>query len=155
MKAMTTLCRIREHQPCADGWEKLLRELGKIKADDEQLTLAMVLDSNGFADALWCLRASDVPLTRVAEFAARCAQHVEHQTGVSAETATYWAVKAKMAAAYLAKEAEEAAAETAAYLAEEAAVAVLEAESESEAAYFAERDWQRTLFVEMFCSEDA
>ena len=53
----TTLNQIREHSPCAHGWEKLLKHLGKTKADDEELTIVTILDSNGLDDALWCLRA--------------------------------------------------------------------------------------------------
>ena len=53
----TTLDKIREHRPCADGWEKLLSHLGKTKADDEPLALETILDSNGLNDALWCVRA--------------------------------------------------------------------------------------------------
>ncbi len=53
----TTLNAIRKHSPCAGGWEKLLKSLGKTKADDEPLPLVTILDSNGIADAVWCLRA--------------------------------------------------------------------------------------------------
>lgn len=56
-KYITTLNAIREHRPCKDGWEKLLKYLGKTKADDEPLDLLTILDSNGLDDALWCLRA--------------------------------------------------------------------------------------------------
>jgi hypothetical protein len=48
----TTLNAIREHSPCADGWAKLLRHLGKTQADDEPLALTTILDSNGPDDAL-------------------------------------------------------------------------------------------------------
>ena len=53
----TTLNAIREHQPCADGWEKLLKHLGKTKPDDEPLSLLTILESNGLDHALWCFRA--------------------------------------------------------------------------------------------------
>ena len=53
----TTLNAIREHAPCAEGWKKLLTYLGKTEADDEPLSLLMILDSNGLDDALWALRA--------------------------------------------------------------------------------------------------
>ena len=59
MPVTTTLNKIRKHSPCADGWEKLLKSLGKNKADDEPLSLMTVLESNGLEDALWCLRACD------------------------------------------------------------------------------------------------
>ena len=53
----TTLNAIRQHSPCEDGWQKLLKYLGKTKADDEPLSLITILDSRGLGDALWCLRA--------------------------------------------------------------------------------------------------
>ncbi len=53
----TTLNAIREHLPCEDGWKKLLKHLGKKKADDKRLALTTVLKSNGIEDAIWCLRA--------------------------------------------------------------------------------------------------
>jgi len=53
----TTLNAIRKHIPCEEGWEKLLKSLGKTKADDEPLPLVTILDSNGIDDAVWCLRA--------------------------------------------------------------------------------------------------
>jgi hypothetical protein len=53
----TTLNAIREHSPCEDGWEKLLKSLGKTEADDEPLPLVTILDSNGIEDAVWCLKA--------------------------------------------------------------------------------------------------
>jgi len=55
----TTLKKIRAHGPCKDGWEQLLKHLGKTKADDEPLSILTILDSNGLDDALWCLRAVD------------------------------------------------------------------------------------------------
>ena len=53
----TTLNAIRERSPCEDGWEKLLKHLGKKKADDEPLAFSTILESNGLDDALWCLRS--------------------------------------------------------------------------------------------------
>lgn len=53
----TTLNRIRQHKPCTDGWETLLKYLGKTSPDDEPLHLLTILDSNGFDHALWCFRA--------------------------------------------------------------------------------------------------
>jgi len=54
----TTLVEIRNHGPCAPGWEILLKHLGKKKADDEPLDLLTILDSNGLDDCLWCARAT-------------------------------------------------------------------------------------------------
>jgi hypothetical protein len=55
----TTLNKIREQEPCKDGWGKLLKHLGKTYADDVELDLLTILESNGLDDALWCLRAVD------------------------------------------------------------------------------------------------
>ena len=54
---MTTLNLLRAQSPCADGWAKLLKHLGKTGPDDEPLTLTVILKSNGLDDALWALRA--------------------------------------------------------------------------------------------------
>ena len=52
----TTLNDILRHDPCLDGWEKLLAYLGTTEPDDEPLALSVILDSNGLEDALWALR---------------------------------------------------------------------------------------------------
>lgn len=74
----TALNKIRDHQPCTDGWEKLLRTLGKTKADDEPLSLITILDSNGLDDALWCLRAVDGHEKEMRLYAVWCARQVQH-----------------------------------------------------------------------------
>ena len=74
----TTLNKIREHGPCADGWAKLLRHLGKPQADDEPLALGTILDSNGLDDALWCLRAVDGHQREMRLYAVWCARQVQH-----------------------------------------------------------------------------
>jgi hypothetical protein len=74
----TTLNAIREHSPCADGWQKLLRHLGKTQADDEPLSIVTVLDSNGLDDALWCLRAVTGHDRELRLYAVWCARQVQH-----------------------------------------------------------------------------
>jgi hypothetical protein len=74
----TTLNKIREHSPCTNGWEKLLRTLGKTKADDEQLSLITILDSNGLDDALWCLKAVDGHEKEMRLYAVWCARQVQY-----------------------------------------------------------------------------
>jgi hypothetical protein len=74
----TTLNKIRAHSPCTDGWEKLLKTLGKTKADDEPLALTAILESNGIDDALWCLRAVDGHEREMRLFAVDCARSVQH-----------------------------------------------------------------------------
>jgi hypothetical protein len=74
----TTLNKIREHKPCTSGWEKLLRTLGKTKADDEPLSIITILDSNGLDDALWCLRAVHGHEKEMRLYAVWCARQVQH-----------------------------------------------------------------------------
>ena len=74
----TTLNKIREFRPCAGGWEKLLRTLGKTKADDEPVSVIQILDSNGLDDALWCLRAVEGHEREIRLYAVWCARQVQH-----------------------------------------------------------------------------
>ena len=75
---MTTLNKIREHSPCAEGWKKLLEHLGKTKADDDPLSIIEILDSNGFDDALWCLRTVDDRDREIRLLAVEFARAVKH-----------------------------------------------------------------------------
>ena len=74
----TTLNKIREHSPCADGWARLLRHLGKTQADDEPLAITTILDSNGLDDALWCLCAVDGHQREMRLYAVWSARQVQH-----------------------------------------------------------------------------
>ncbi len=74
----TTLHKIRSHQPCTDGWKKLLQHLGKTEADDESLSLLTILDSNGLDNALWCLRAVEGYDKEIRLYAVWCARQVQH-----------------------------------------------------------------------------
>ena len=77
MTCCTTLNRIRAHDPCKVGWEKLLRHLGKTKADGEPLPFAVIVESNGIDDATWCFRS--VEYDRVWRlYAVWCARQVQH-----------------------------------------------------------------------------
>jgi hypothetical protein len=60
----TTLNDIKSYHPCKEGWTKLLKHLGKIKADNDKLDFRTILNSNGINDALWCVKALGKP-TRV------------------------------------------------------------------------------------------
>ena len=73
----TTLNRIRAVKPCADGWAKLLRGLGKTEADDEPLPLVTILDISGLDDAIWALRCID-DQSQVRRYAVWCARQVQH-----------------------------------------------------------------------------
>ena len=74
----TTLNEIREHGPCAPGWEILLKHLGKKKADYEPIDLLTILDSNGLNDCLWCARATHGHDRLWRLYAVWCARKVQH-----------------------------------------------------------------------------
>ena len=74
----TTLNKIKEHELCKDGWEKLLKHLGKTEGDNEPLSLITILDSNGLDDAIWCLRAVDGHEREMRLFSVWCARQVQH-----------------------------------------------------------------------------
>ncbi len=74
----TTLNKIRNRKPCADGWKELLAHLGKTEADDEPLPFATILESNGLGDALWCCRAAPEHDKEWRLFAVWCARQVQH-----------------------------------------------------------------------------
>ncbi len=74
----TTLNQIRQHSPCASGWAKLLRTLNKTQADDEEVTIPQILDSNGLDDALWCLRSVVGEDKKIRLYAVWCARQVQH-----------------------------------------------------------------------------
>jgi len=73
----TTLNQIRDESPCADGWKKLLTHLGKTQADDEALSILTILESNGLADALWCLRSVTGHDREIRLYTVWCARQVE------------------------------------------------------------------------------
>ena len=74
----TTLNKIREHHPCANGWTKLLTHLNKTQADDEPLDILTILESNGLSDALWCLRAVSGHDRDIRLYTVWCARQVQH-----------------------------------------------------------------------------
>ncbi len=74
----TTLNKIRRAKPCKEGWEQLLANLGKTKADDGPLPLTTILDSNGLDDCLWALRTVPEYDSLWRKYAVWCARQVEH-----------------------------------------------------------------------------
>ena len=74
----TTLNKIRAKNPCTNGWKKLLTNLGKTEGDDEPLGIAVIFESNGLDDALWCLRAVEGRDRELRLFAVECARSVQH-----------------------------------------------------------------------------
>jgi hypothetical protein len=73
----TTLNEIRKHHPCTEGWERLLKHLGKTKADDEPLEFTTILDSNGLNDCCWAMRARPDLNNLWRHFAVDCAERVK------------------------------------------------------------------------------
>ena len=140
----TTLNKIREHNPCTDGWKKLLAYLGKTKPYDEPLSLLTILDSNGLQDTLWCLRAVEGYDRELRLFAVWCARQVQHlmtdqrsldALDVAERYANGQATEAELNAAEAA--AADAAEAAAARAAEAADAAAWEAAAEREAWYAA------------------
>jgi len=180
----TTLNAIRAHDPCADGWSKLLRHLGKTEADDEPLSLKTILDSNGFDDALWCLRAVPNCDREARLYAVWCARQVQRlmtdprsivALDVAERHANGDATDAELAEARTAADAAGAAAGAAggaagaaggaagvaagaaadaARTAAEAAAGAAAWGAARAAARAAARDAQRERFVEIFCNEE-
>jgi hypothetical protein len=81
MTCCTTLNRVRAKGPCEDGWKKLLKHLGKTKADDELLPFAVIVESNEE------LRAA------LAELTARC----DGEEGVRADGSNIQTMRAHAA----------------------------------------------------------
>lgn len=74
----TTLNKILACSPRQDRWEHLLNHLGKTDADDEPLSYASILESNGLTDALWCCGAEDHYDRYWLRFGMACASRVRH-----------------------------------------------------------------------------
>ena len=70
----TTLNKIRSLSPSIYSFGKLLNHLGKTKADDDPISMKVILDSNGIDDAIWCIRALDKQ--SAVGFAIYCAEKV-------------------------------------------------------------------------------
>ena len=79
MSITLSLNEIRAHNPCASGWGKALKALGKTQADDTRVTFAWIIETNGPDDALWALRClPESEQWRARLFARWCALGVIH-----------------------------------------------------------------------------
>lgn len=72
----TTLKAIKSHDPCDDGWAKILTFLNKQESDDEPLDIKTILEFNGIKDAVWALKAVEGHDKQIRLFAADCAELV-------------------------------------------------------------------------------
>ena len=161
----TTLNRIREHDPCVEGWKKLLRHLGKTEADDEPLPFSVIVESNGMKDALWACRTVPEHDREWRLFAVWCARQVQHlmidkrshdAINVAERFALGAATKNELAAAcdaawsaawYAAFVAESDAACDAAWSAAKAAAKAAASDAACDAARYAEWEAQKAEFL--------
>lgn len=74
----TTLRKIKDCDPCGDGWNKLLKSLNKTEADDEPLPFSHILESNGLEDAIWAMRSAPEYDREWRLFAVFCARQVQY-----------------------------------------------------------------------------
>lgn len=81
----TTLKKIRAHKPCGikrnsyEGYDLLRKNLGKGYGDNTPIRFSQIIESNGVADAVWCLRSICPEYEKeVRLFAADCAESVLH-----------------------------------------------------------------------------
>jgi hypothetical protein len=149
----TTLNKIRAHNPCSNGWAKLLKSLGKTAPDDEPLALLTILESNGLQDTIWCFRACPEHTQIWAAFTKWCADQVAHLRNENANTAHTAPLATDVAAGYAdAARYAYAAVRYAAYAARYAArcaVADVADASAWAAARCAEREKQRLKLIEI------
>ena len=142
----TTLNKIRAYSPCQSGWKKLLKHLGKTKADDEPLQFLTILESNGLDDALWCLRSTPEYDRHSRLFAVWCARQAQH---LLTDSDSFMALDYAEAHAYgFATDDELTAAYAAAYAAAGAAAWAAAAPA-ADAARDAARDAQSKRFAKM------
>jgi hypothetical protein len=150
--------------------EEIANESWQTEADNEPLSLLMILESNGLNDAIWCLRACDVVEKEARLYAVACARRVQHlmqelcsinALDVAERYANGQATDAELATArdatrgaawYAASATARGAAEEAAwYAAEEAAWYAADAAA-WDTARAVETEWQETEFRRVFCS---
>jgi hypothetical protein len=74
----TTLNKIRAHGLYADGWTGLLKNLGKIEADDEPLPFSVLVEASGLDYSLRCTKSAPEYNEEWRLFAVWCAKQVEH-----------------------------------------------------------------------------
>ena len=75
---VTTLNKIKKQYPCKNSWKKLLRKVGKKKADNDELSFLTILEAIGLNDTLWCCRTAPEYDKEWRLFAVWCARQVQH-----------------------------------------------------------------------------
>jgi hypothetical protein len=173
MKLITTLAILRKHDPCTEGWKKLLKHVGKDYPENGHIDFATILEANGLDDALWALRGvlpeQEAARDRLARlFACDCAEAVLHiyekqfpddkrprdAVRVSRAFAEGKATRDELAAARAAAwDAARAAARAAAWDAARAAARAAARDAAWDAARDAAWDEQKKSFVKYFCQD--
>ena len=72
----TTLNKLKAAGACTERYKVLLTALGKTEADDEELTILKIIETNGIEDAIWALRTVEGKDKELRLFAADCAEMV-------------------------------------------------------------------------------
>lgn len=77
-----TLNQIKRNSPCQSGWGTLLKSLNKKRADNTEVSIAHLLNSNGIDDTLWVINnciENDLDKKRniCADFAESAIEHAE------------------------------------------------------------------------------
>lgn len=75
----TTLTEIKKHNPCSDGYKRLLKYIGTDYPIDQPIDILTILQSNGLDDTTWVLRAAmpEADRDRISRlFACDCAEAV-------------------------------------------------------------------------------
>lgn len=88
MKFEVTLKQLRENKACISGYNKVVcalkgveykkRETYMVYKYNEPISLISILETNGFDDALWCLRCNEQWNRDSRLFAVWCARQVQH-----------------------------------------------------------------------------
>jgi len=101
-----TLAKIKEHNPCIDGWEQILAAQGPDL--DREWPLVEAFDSNGLEHVLWALRCLPEHSRLWRKYAVWCVMQVDHllpdQRSMDALDIAWshsdcWATDAELAAA--------------------------------------------------------
>ena len=71
-----TLAKIKEHNPCADGWKKILAAQGPDM--NREWPLVEALESNDLEGVLWALRCLPEHSNLWRKYAVWCAKQVDH-----------------------------------------------------------------------------
>jgi hypothetical protein len=73
-----TLEKIKSHNPCESGWEKLLASKGSNADMSVEFPVTDILDSNDLDDTLWALRCLPEHSNLWRKYAVWCARQVQH-----------------------------------------------------------------------------